>query len=131
MGEVYRAADVQLKRDVAVNVLPRAVTHDDQRLARFKREAELLAALNHPNVAQIYGLEQANGTTEPTFTLGRSRHLFSGPYAGCCTDVAPDDRRLFMMREVPGRPMEPVTSIQLVLNWFEELNSCPSRSARP
>jgi Tol biopolymer transport system component len=63
MGEVYRATDPELKRDVAVKVLPHALTDDDQRLARFKREAELLAALNHPNIAHIYGLERSSGTT--------------------------------------------------------------------
>ncbi len=56
MGEVYRARDTQLKRDVALKVLPAAVASDPDRLARFQREAELLAALNHPHVAQVYGV---------------------------------------------------------------------------
>ncbi len=56
MGEVYRARDTELKRDVALKVLPAAVASDKERLARFQREAELLASLNHPNIAQIYGL---------------------------------------------------------------------------
>ncbi len=56
MGEVYRARDTELKRDVALKVLPFAVASDEERLARFQREAELLASLNHPNIAQIYGL---------------------------------------------------------------------------
>ncbi len=61
MGEVYRARDTKLKRDVALKVLPAAVAADPDRLARFQREAELLAALNHPHIAQIYGLEEEAG----------------------------------------------------------------------
>src|SRR4051794_8685500 len=61
MGEVYRAADTRLKRQVAIKVLAAAVTTDPDRLARFQREAEVLATLNHPNIAQIYGLEDADG----------------------------------------------------------------------
>ena len=61
MGEVYRARDVRLKRDVAIKVLLPAVADDRERLARFAREAELLASLNHPNIAQIYGVEDSGG----------------------------------------------------------------------
>src|SRR5713101_1701094 len=57
MGEVYRAKDTKLKRDVALKVLPEAFAGDPERMARFQREAEVLAALNHPNIAAIYGLE--------------------------------------------------------------------------
>jgi serine/threonine-protein kinase len=57
MGEVYRARDTRLKREVAIKVLPDAFAHDAERLARFQREAELLATLNHPNIAQIHGIE--------------------------------------------------------------------------
>ncbi len=57
MGEVYRAIDTRLEREVAVKVLPASVATDPERLARFEREAKLLAALNHPNIAQIYGVE--------------------------------------------------------------------------
>ena len=63
MGEVYRATDTNLKRSVATKVLPEAVAGDAERLARFQREAELLASLNHPNIAAIYGLERSEGTT--------------------------------------------------------------------
>ena len=58
MGEVYRATDSNLKRSVAIKVLPASVAGDVDRLARFQREAEVLAALNHPNIAAIYGLEK-------------------------------------------------------------------------
>ena len=58
MGEVYRATDTNLKRAVAIKVLPASVAADVERLARFQREAEVLASLNHPNIAAIYGLER-------------------------------------------------------------------------
>ena len=61
MGEVYRARDTRLKRDVAIKVLPDDVAADQERLARFQREAEVLASLNHPHIAQIYGLEELSG----------------------------------------------------------------------
>ena len=63
MGEVYRATDTNLKRAVAIKVLPESVAGDAERLARFQRETEVLASLNHPNIASIYGLERAGGTT--------------------------------------------------------------------
>src|SRR6187399_156645 len=63
MGQVYRATDTKLKRQVAIKVLPPAVAADADRLARFQREAEVLASLNHPNIAAIYGLEESGGTT--------------------------------------------------------------------
>jgi serine/threonine protein kinase len=61
MGQVYRARDTNLGRDVALKTLPDTVTHDPERLARFRREAQLLAALNHPHIGSIYGLEETNG----------------------------------------------------------------------
>jgi Tol biopolymer transport system component len=61
MGEVYRATDTNLKREVAIKVLPESVATDRERLARLQREAEVLAALNHPNIAQIHGLEASGG----------------------------------------------------------------------
>jgi len=61
MGEVYRARDTKLDRDVAIKVLPESFAHDPERLARFEREAKTLASLNHPNIAAIYGLEESGG----------------------------------------------------------------------
>jgi eukaryotic-like serine/threonine-protein kinase len=59
MGEVYRATDTNLGRQVAIKVLPEAFAQDAERVARFDREAKTLASLNHPQIAQIYGLERA------------------------------------------------------------------------
>jgi serine/threonine protein kinase len=61
MGEVYRATDTKLKRQVAIKILPPSLAADPDRLARFQREAEVLASLNHPHIAAIYGLEEAQG----------------------------------------------------------------------
>src|SRR6266566_8097150 len=60
MGIVFRAHDTKLQRDVALKLLPDHFADDPDRLARFRREAQLLASLNHPNIAQIYGLEEFN-----------------------------------------------------------------------
>src|SRR5688500_53046 len=61
MGQVYRARDTKLHRDVAIKVLPDLRASDPDRLARFQREAQVLASLNHPNIAQIHGLEESQG----------------------------------------------------------------------
>jgi eukaryotic-like serine/threonine-protein kinase len=73
MGEVYRARDARLQREVAIKVLPAAVTTDPERLARFEREAQVLASLNHPNIAQVYGLDDSGGV------LALVMELVSGP----------------------------------------------------
>ena len=62
MGEVYKARDSKLGRDVAVKVLPEGFAHDTERMARFQREAKVLASLNHTNIASIYGLEDSSTT---------------------------------------------------------------------
>ncbi len=60
MGQVYRARDTQLNRDVELKILPDAFVNDPERLARFQREAKVLASLNHPNIGHIYGVEEAD-----------------------------------------------------------------------
>ena len=62
MGQVWQATDTQLNRQVALKILPDAFADDPDRLTRFRREAQILASLNHPNIAQIHGIEEAEGT---------------------------------------------------------------------
>ena len=62
MGQVYQATDTTLNRQVALKILPEAFAADPDRLARFQREAQVLASLNHPNIAAIYGIEEAEDT---------------------------------------------------------------------
>src|SRR5262245_3363011 len=62
MGEVYRARDTKLKREVAVKIIPDEFSRDPDRVSRFQREAEVLASLNHPNIAAIHSLEEADGS---------------------------------------------------------------------
>ena len=73
MGEVYRARDTKLDRDVAIKVLPETMTRDAERVARFEREARLLATLNHPNIAAIYGFEDYGVGTGATHCLVMAR----------------------------------------------------------
>src|SRR5438876_3640756 len=61
MGEVYRARDTKLKREVAIKILPEEFSRDRERVSRFQREAQVLASLNHPNIAAIYDLEESGG----------------------------------------------------------------------
>ena len=75
MGEVYQAHDTKLGREVAIKVLPEAFAHDPERLSRFQREAKMLAALNHPNIATIYGLEQSDGTSYLVMELVHGENL--------------------------------------------------------
>ncbi len=100
MGAVYRATDTSLDRQVAIKVLPDAFARDAERLARFEREAKTLAALNHPNIAQIYGLERSSGTPALVMELvdGEdlsdviARHGRSAPAAGGPSESAPAAR---------------------------------------
>jgi len=75
MGEVYRARDTKLGRDVALKILPEALAHDPERLARFRREAQVLAALNHPHIATLYGLEDSGAVPALVMELVDGRTL--------------------------------------------------------
>ena len=85
MGEVYRATDTNLGRQVAIKVLPDTFLHDPERLARFEREARTLASLNHPNIASIYGLEKADGIRGLVMELVEgptlAERIAQGPFA--------------------------------------------------
>ncbi len=85
MGVVYRARDTKLNRDVALKILPEAFSQEPDRLARFTREAQVLAALNHPNIAAIYGIEESSGTRALVMELVEGEDLFAqmaqGPIA--------------------------------------------------
>src|SRR2546425_11109460 len=74
MGEVYRAHDTKLGRDVAIKILPHAFVSDPEGVARFQREARTLASLNHPNIGGIYGLEEADGATALVLELVGGAH---------------------------------------------------------
>ena len=86
MGEVYRARDTKLGRDVAIKIVPRAFTADSDRLARFEREARVLASLNHPHIGAIYGVEESAGVRALGAGIRRGhdprRQLAAGA-AGC------------------------------------------------
>ena len=73
MGEVYRARDTKLGRDVAIKILPRAFAADPDRLARFEREARVLASLNHPHIGAIYGVEEVGRRPRARAGAGRGR----------------------------------------------------------
>ena len=85
MGEVYRARDSRLNRDVALKVLPEIFARDAERMARFEREAQVLASLNHPNIAALYGLEESHGVRALVMELVEgptlAQRLESGPLA--------------------------------------------------
>jgi serine/threonine-protein kinase len=78
MGEVYRARDTKLDREVAIKVLPAALAQDPERLARFEREAKVLASLNHPNIATIHGVEESGGVRALVMELVRGESV-KGP----------------------------------------------------
>src|SRR5215468_9239349 len=96
MGEVYRAIDTNLKRPTAIKVLPASVASDPDRLARFQREAEVLAALNHPNIAAVYGLERSGSS------LALVMELVEGPTLAdrIVQGAVPVDEALAIARQI-------------------------------
>ena len=78
MEEVYRAKDSKLNREVAIKVLPEAFSRDAERVSRFQREAEVLASLNHPHIAAIYGLEESGGVRALVLELVEVKRSRSG-----------------------------------------------------
>jgi serine/threonine-protein kinase len=96
MGEVYRARDTKLGRDVAIKVLPEVFARDAERMARFQREAKVLASLNHPNIATIHGLEDSGGTHALVMELVEGRTLADRIKAG----PVPVDEAIRMARQI-------------------------------
>ena len=104
MGEVYRATDSNLKRQVAIKVLPASVAGDPHRLARFQREAEILAALNHPNIAHIHGLEKSDPSagSGQAGTIAIVMELVEGPTLAdrIAKGAVPLDEALAIARQI-------------------------------
>jgi len=96
MGEVFRARDTRLGRDVAIKVLPAALAQDAERVGRFRREAQILATLNHPNIAAVYGLEEANGTIGLVMELVAGEDLAQRLRAG----AIPIDEAIAIARQI-------------------------------
>src|SRR5262245_63665263 len=96
MGEVWRATDSRLKREVAIKVLPEEFTQDPRRLARLEREALTLASLNHPNIAAIYGLEESDGIRALVMELVEGPTLADRIAAG----PIPLDETLTIIRQI-------------------------------
>ena len=98
MGEVYRARDTKLKREVAIKILPDEFSRDGDRVSRFQREAEVLASLNHPNIAGIYDLAEANGSRYLVLELVEGETLAERIQRG----PIPVDEALQIVRSICG-----------------------------
>ncbi len=131
MGEVYRARDTKLDRDVAIKVLPEAFVADPERVARFQREAKTLASLNHPNIAAIYGLESQERLRPHRAEDGQIRGEVSasaraggGGPRGRTYDVSNDGQRFLMIKDnATGDRASAPASMVVVVNWSEELKA--------
>ena len=130
MGEVYRATDSTLKRQVAVKILPPAMAADPDRLARFQREAEVLASLNHPRIAAVYGLEHASNikalvmelvegpTPRVLFKARANEYDRTAPVSAW--DTTADGQRFLLLRNHESTD-KPVSAMHVVLYWTDEL----------
>ena len=117
MGEVYRARDTKLQRDVALKILPETMARDAQRMARFEREAQVLASLNHPNIAAIYGLEESNGVRALVMELVEGETLRER-IAAPRPLTRPASRDTLALRERVARRAVPLTlSTYLLPGW--------------
>ena len=114
MGEVYRARDTTLDRDVAIKVLPEDFADDANRLARFEREAKLLASLNHPNIATIFGFEESDGVRFIAMELVEGVRSYATTSTGAGTSI----RR--MVSASPRLPERGLTT------WSSRLDSAQS-----
>jgi serine/threonine-protein kinase len=136
MGEVYRARDTKLKRDVAIKTLPDEFSHDPDRLNRFQREAEVLASLNHPNIAAIYDLQEAAGSRFLVLELVEGETLADRIARGPIPidealvisprprqrsfDLHPDGERI--AAAVPtSQPEQRLDKVTFIINFFDEL----------
>ena len=103
MGQVYRARDTRLKRDVAIKILPAAFARDPDRIARLQREAEVLATLNHPNIAAVYGFEETPVATGIVLAFVLLTVVVMVLPAARAETVTPSSTWLFGPRVVPLR----------------------------
>ena len=120
MGEVYRAKDTKLDREVAIKVLPAVVAQDRERLARFEREAKVLASLNHPNIAQIYGLEESGDTRALVMELvhGDTLSEFIKRVAAAKVAPAPRPERI---RDIRSGDRIYQGSLETALNYAKQI----------
>jgi serine/threonine-protein kinase len=110
MGEVYRARDERLDRDVAIKVLPEEVAQDEARLARFEREAKLLASLSHQNIATLYGLEEVELPVAPSDDRGRPQHVIPRSFSD---EESPEARATSRSGQSPEDSGDPSTPAPL------------------
>ena len=123
MGEVYRAHDSKLGRDVAIKVLAEGFAQDADRMARFQREAKVLASLSHPNIAPVYGLEDSSTTHALVMELVEGPTLADRIRQGPIPmgEALPIAKQICDALEY-AHERGISTQINIVLNWFEELN---------
>jgi hypothetical protein len=116
MGEVYRGRDPRLNREVALKVLPDAFAGDRDRLQRFAREALTLAALSHPNIAQLHAIEEVGDVRALASVVASGRFAGTTPVGGF--DVTPDGSRLLVILGAPPPPSDAAqpAALQLIVH---------------